>query len=461
MDTGQAADRPDVTLTERLAAFVVDTPPEAVAPAARASSSLLLLDAVGTAIANRHQPFALAMRDVLAGSAPVGGATVLGTGTRFAAEAAAEANSAAIHGSDLDATHLASIIHPTAIAVPVALAIGEEIGATGAEAMTALACGMEALVRLGLAAGGRFHVRGYQATALLGPIVAALMAARLHRRGRQVAVEAAGLSTAVAAGLRSFSDDGTWGKRLITGWACRAGIHAEALAAAGFRGSRDAVEKRWGLFPAFLPDGGFDLARATDRLGLIWTLTETTAKRYPCSHGLHPFIDSALSIRTGVDLGDIVAVECRVNTEARRWWFEPEPLRYRPDAYAARFSIPYVVARALHDGDVPDSAFEPASVADPGVLSLCDRVRPVLDPALAERAPVGLPGGLTVRYRDGSSIDVPAAPARTDDEAFIRDRFRATATAAFGETTARRLETALLAAWSAPAIRDVVTLTGG
>jgi 2-methylcitrate dehydratase PrpD len=450
------------TLTEQLAAFVVETRDDEIPEAARAAAGLLLLDSMGTALANRSQPFARAIRQVLASTSPVGPCLVIGAGgTRLGAEAAAEANSAAIHGSDLDATHIASIIHPTAIAVPVALAVGETADATGAETMTALACGMEALVRLGLAAGGRYHLRGYQATAVLGTVVAALMAARLNGGTTDRATEAAGLSTAVAAGLRSFSDDGTWGKRLITGWACRAGIHADALVAAGFRGSRDALEKRWGLFPAFLPDGGFDLDAATAGLGRTWTMTETEPKRYPCSHGLHPFIEAARSVRDRVDPDAVQSVECRVNTEAARWWFEPEAARYRPDAYAARFSIPYTVARALIDGEVTDASFEPEAVVDARVLALAARVRPTVDPELADRAPVGLPGGIVVHFRDGSTIEVAAAPHPADDATFVRERFRATAGEALGAEAAAALEQAIDGAWSAPSIREVVAGAAG
>jgi 2-methylcitrate dehydratase PrpD len=457
--TNDAVRASDPTLSERLASFLVETPATDIPPSVRAMTSLLVLDALGTAIGNRGQPFAVALRSVAATSAREGPCTILGTDApRMEAEAAAEINSAAIHGSDLDATHIASIIHPTAVSVPVGLATGEEAGATGEQTMAAIALGAEALVRLGLAAGGAYHVRGYQATALLGPVVAAMMAARLRRGDRRVATEAAGLATAVAAGLRSFSDDGTWGKRLITGWACRAGLHAEALVAAGFRGSRDALEKPWGLFPAFLPAGGFELARATKGLGHEWHVLATEPKRYPCSHGLHPFIEASRRARDGFEVDAIERIECHVNDEAVRWWFEPRQTRYRPDAYSARFSIPYTVARALLDGTVADQAFEAESVTEAEVLALADRVKPRVDPELADQAPVGLPGRMTIHRRDGSTMEIPAAEGREDDDAFVRDRFRTVVGEALGTRAASALEAGVDAAWSSIPIREIVVL---
>jgi 2-methylcitrate dehydratase PrpD len=445
------------TLSDHLATFVVETPASVIGPDVRSKVSLLVLDAIGTAIANGAEPYAVTLRSVAAASAAEGPCTLIGSDApRLHAEAAAEVNSAAIHGSDLDATHIASIIHPTAVAVPVGLAVGEERDRTGEEVMAAIALGAEALIRLGLAAGGAYHVRGYQATALLGPVVGAMMAARLRGATRNAATEAAGLATAIAAGLRSFSDDGTWGKRLITGWACRAGIHAEALVASGFRGSRNAIEKPWGLFPAFLPGGGFDLALATHRLGAEWALLDTEPKRYPCSHGLHPFIEAALRSRPTISLDDVDRIECHVNEEAARWWFEPRMKRYRPDAYAARFSIPYTVARALADGTVADSAFSDEAVTDARILTLADRVRPRLDPELAHRPPVGLPGRMTIRRRDGTSIELPVGAPHQDDDRFVRDRFRSVVGEALGDQRASTLEAAITGAWSSAPIRGMV-----
>lgn len=447
----------EVTLCDRLAAFVVETPASRIPRVVRSKTSLLVLDAVGTAIANRAEPYVVALRTVAAASVRDGVCTLIGSDApRLQAEAASEVNSAAIHGSDLDATHIASIIHPTALAVPVGLAVGEEADRTGEDVMAAIALGAEALVRLGLAAGGAYHVRGYQATALLGPVVGAMMAARLRGAGRDAATEAAGLATAIAAGLRSFSDDGTWGKRLITGWACRAGIHAEALVAAGFRGSRDALEKPWGLFPAFLPAGGFDLSRVTDDLGAEWTMLETEPKRYPCSHGLHPYIEAARRSRSTIALDDVDRIECHVNEEAARWWFEPREKRYRPDPYAARFSIPYTVARALVDGTVADGAFSEGAVTDREVLAIADRVWPRVDPELAGRPPVGLPGRVTIRGRDGTRVELPLGAPHEDDEMFVRDRFRTVVGDALGAPRASALEAALDGAWSSVPVRELV-----
>jgi 2-methylcitrate dehydratase PrpD len=119
------------------------------------------------------------------------------------------------------------------------------------------------------------------------------------------------------------------------------------------------------------------------------------------------------------------------------------------------------VARAFFDGDVTDAAFEPDAVADESVLALCARIHPLIDPALADRPPVGLPGALTVTLRDGGTVTVDAAPHPPDDEAFLRDRFRRTAGALLDAGAAAELEQAISGAWGAHSIRDVTALAAG
>lgn len=443
--------------TDRLARFVVETPAEAIPGAVSARVALLVLDALGTAFANRDASFATAIRSVVAAGAAAGPSLVLGSGgIRLVPEAAAEVNSVAIHGSDVDATHVESIIHPTAVAVPVGLALAEAGEGTGSEALTTIALGMEALIRLGLAARGGFHLRGFQPTALLGPMVVAMMAARSRGGSADEASQAAGLASAVGGGLRSFSDDGTWGKRLITGWACRAGIHADALISAGYRGTRTAVEKRWGIYAAFLGEGTADLSAITDRLGERWTVLETEPKRYPCSHGLHPFIEIARRLRPQLPVERIRRVECITNGEAVRWWFEPAETRYRPDPYAARFSIPYVVARALLDGDVTDASFDASAVADRGALALTARVVPVVDPALEGRPPVGLPATIRVTLDDDRVVTGTDDHDGEDPREWVVAR-AAAALAGVGSPAARDAAVSgLLGLRAAPSVRDLL-----
>jgi len=75
---------------------------------------------------------------------------------------------------------------------------------------------------------------------------------------------------------------------------------------------------------------------------------------------------------------------------------EPPALKYRPPTpYAAKFSMPYLVASALTHGEVTSESFTAQAIADPQVLALADKVHYEFDPLYDEGA--ALRGWLQVR----------------------------------------------------------------
>jgi 2-methylcitrate dehydratase PrpD len=394
------------TYTEQLADFVIGCKLKDIPGDVRGKTALLLLDALGVAICNRDKPFMVALRKVITASVKEGPCTAIGSATGYIAEGAALLNSSAIHGNDFDATHVPAIMHTSAVIIPSALAVAEEAGASGDELVTAMIAGCEVLIRMGLATKGAMHRVGFQSTALCAPIVLAMVAGRLYGLTRQQIVSAAGLSASIAAGLRAFSDDGTWGKRIITGWACRAALMAVALAREGYPGTRDVLEKLpYGFYKAFVQGGGYDLAELTKNLGSEWTTRDIDVKLYPCSHGHHGFVSSARRARSELKLTPerIQAVELHVSSEARRWWFEPRERKYEiADVYASRFSLPYTTALTLVFGELRDEYLDSREfLDDPRVKAVVARVTPKIDDTLSNTNPNELPGTLEITTTDG------------------------------------------------------------
>jgi 2-methylcitrate dehydratase PrpD len=402
------------TYIERLTDFVLGCTCAEIPADVREKSAWLLLDALGVAIANRSRPFVRLQANVVSRTLREGPCTVIGDTRTYVAEGAAQLNSTAIHGSDFDATHLPSIMHTSSVVVPTALAVAEEVGASGAELIGALVAGSEVLIRMGLATKGAMHRVGFQSTALCAPVALALVAGRLYRLNREQIVSAAGLAASIGAGLRAFSDDGTWGKRVITGWACRAGLTATALAREGYPGTRDALEKEpFGFYKAFVQSGGYDLGELTRALGEEWTTREVDLKRYPCSHGHHAFLDTARRAKRelALDPGNIESVVLHVSREARKWWFEPRHRKYElENTYGARFSLPYTVALVLAFGNLYDDHLDDRAVLErDDVRRLVSRVTPTIDPTLSDSNPNRLPGTLEVKTVDGRVRTFPGA----------------------------------------------------
>lgn len=455
----------NATCIERLFDFVSACKPDTIPEDVREMASLFLLDTLGVAVANSSRPYVRMYAKTIDTTVARGPSTAIGFPRTYVPEGAAAVNSTAIHGNDFDATHRASIMHPCAVVIPVALAVAEEVGASGSEVLSVVVAGFEVLIRMGLATRGTMHGAGFQATALCAPVVLTLVAGRLYGMSREQVVSAAGLSTAVAAGLRSFKDDGTWGKRIITGWSCRTALMATALAREGYPGSRDALEKQPdGFYRAFVSSGRYDLAELTKDLGKEWETRNVELKRYPCTHGHHAFIDTARRARTALGLQPekIASVAVHISSEAASWWFEPRERKYRlPHGYGARFSFPYTVALAFVFGNVTDEYLESREfLDDPRVRDFVQRISPRIDRTLSNANPNLLPGTLEITTVEGrtTKFEGTGLAAGGDLKTAVLEKFRLNARSTLGADAADRLVALTARVEAQPDIKQMMSL---
>ncbi|MEQ4304675.1 MmgE/PrpD family protein [Plantactinospora sp. B6F1] len=406
------------TIATAFATWAGNLRPADVPAEVRDRVALRLADAVGLVVAAWSTPPGVAVRELAAELGGTGDARLLLDPAPLHPAAAALAHGTLVHALDFDDTFPTSVIHPMGVLLPAALAVADE-SRPGADLITAVAAGDELLARLGAAAGRGLHARGFQATGVLGPLAAALVAGVLRGREPSVIASAMGLAGSMSGGLLEFLSDGTWSKRLHPGWAAHGGLVADGLAGRGFPGPASVVEGRHGVFASFLgavPEvvrpgpaaaptddsragtvdnlagatdglaGATDgLAGITDALGERWLSMEAKMKLYPCAHVLHPFIEMALALREKVDAARVDRIVCEVAP-----WYVPivcEPVAEKmapASEYQARASLPMAVALALVDGRVGVASFEPESTARDAVRTLASRVEYVADPALAQ-----------------------------------------------------------------------------
>jgi 2-methylcitrate dehydratase PrpD len=417
-----------MTLAARLADFAArltfaDLPAPVVA-----SVRLRVLDVLGIALAASTHEFAPALRAALDGWQARGDCTVVGAKLTAAPPLAVLANGTLAHGLDFDDTHAASITHASAVVLPVVLAVAESEAAGGRAAVTAAVAGYEAITRLGMAAPGAFHARGWHATAVCGPFAAALAAGKLMALSAGQLTAAVGLAGSFASGVQEFLEDGTWSKRVHPGWAGQGGVVAAALARGGFSGPATILEGRFGFYRTFL--GAPPDVRPFETLGHEWETLRIGFKPYPCCHYLHAFLDCALALRQahGVQPEAIERVECLVPAAEVPIVCEPRDAKLRPrTSYDAQFSLPYSVAAALRDGRVGLDTYATERLADERLLALAGRVVHVVDPT--SRFPEGFPGWIRLRLADGRRLEAREAdgrggPARPLPADAIVEKFR-------------------------------------
>lgn len=391
--------------------------PEDVARAA----ALHFMDALGVGLAAAGSPAGAAYRAVGRQVANGGPATVLGMAAGAAAADAALINGGLMHSLEFDDTHTASIIHGSSVIAAAALSAGEAHGATGAALLGAYARGWEAIARFGLAAPGRFHANGFQATSVAGTLAAALVAAELGALPEDQCVAALGISLSQASGVMEFLSNGSSVKSLHSGWAAHGGILAAALARAGMSGPETSLEGRWGLFRQFAADASAAprLRTHLGDLGQKWHLADAAYKFYPCCHYLHPFIEAARTLgERGVRADDVRGIVCEVPAGAAPVVCEPWERALDPaSGHAARWSLPIVVAAQLVEGKIDLATFEQA--ASSAVRALARRIRwvPLENARFPERFEAvitcdtlsGVPQSVRVDDVDGNHTRRPAA----------------------------------------------------
>src|SRR5262245_41951774 len=451
------------TPARQLARFVVglslDTVPEAV----QTKATLLALDTLGNGLAAAGEDFGRAALDVAERLGGAAESALLGRAARVAAANAVLANATLAHGLDFDDTREDAIVHTSCVAVTTALALAQAAGASGRAMLEASIAGVEVMCRVGLAVPGALHARHFHPTAIAGGFGAVAAAGRLQGLTEDQLTHAFGIVGSQAAGIIEYLADGSWTKRMHAGWAAHAGVVATLLARAGFTGPATVLEGEHGLYAAFA--GGHDAARLVgllDSLGRVWELEALTLKPYPCGSIAQPYMDCAARLRErdGIRADAVTAIRCRTSPGPVPRLWEPLAAKHAPpNGYAAKFSLPYLIAAMLVKGRVGLAEFADGAVADGAVLAVARRVTYELDASIdyprqfVGDVEVTLADGRTLRERQDRPTGGPDAPMST---AALEAKFRGNAGLALPAEQVERVIERVRALPDAGRLRDLV-----
>lgn len=421
-----------------------------VPAAVRERARLHILDAIGLGFASHAHDYA---RSAIAGVEAIGAhgdCSVLGLDRRFEVRDAAMLNGILVHGLDFDDTHLASIIHPTTTALPAALALGEQLDASGEDLLAAFLVGAEAGIRIGAAVDGGLHHVGFHATGLVSHFASAITAGRLLGLSEDQIVAAQGIAGSTASGIQVFLEEGAWTKRFHPGWGAVAGITAARLAQHGFKGPSRPYEGRFGLFETHLQHhaGEVKSAALTAGLGELWRFGETALKPYPVCHFIHGCADAAIALHGEIAGAEIVAVKALLAQPTLHIVAEPAEQKERPTTdYEGKFSAQFVIATCLLKGAFGMADLRPESFADPAIQALTTKVKCEADPDTA--FPTYFSGGVEVTLADGRvlkrhvRINSGAGERAMTPEAVIQ-KFMGSATLTLSAASAERVCEAVL-----------------
>jgi 2-methylcitrate dehydratase PrpD len=281
---------------------------------------------------------------------------------------AALINGGLIHSLEFDDTHTSSIVHGSAVLLPAALAVAQQVEAQPAQMVTAYIKAYEVLIRIGLAGEGGFQKHGFQITSVAGTLVTALLACDLMGADEDTCVYAIGIALSQSSGVFEFLSNGSTVKSFHPGWSAHAGLVAASMACAGLQGPETALEGTRGLYQAFTKDSqaASRFALLMDNFGSHWHVRDLAIKLVPSCHYLHGFVEAAGEAMEQVGNPNLIDhIEFEIAEATAPIVCEPWDLKQNPQTgHAIRWSLPVIVALRILEGKVDlDSFLNPPSAA--------------------------------------------------------------------------------------------------
>jgi 2-methylcitrate dehydratase PrpD len=393
------------THSERLSDFVAQLKVEQIPEATVQHAQLHALDALGCGLAAHafgEATYALGAVREIGGSGP---ATAIGA-TDLAPADAAFVTGTLCHALDFDDTHPNSVVHVSAGVVPAAIAAARAADATGADLLAAIVAGNEVSIRIGNAASGTFHARGFHPTGVCGVFGATAAASRVRGLDAAQTANALGIAGSMASGLLEFLSDGSETKRLHPGWAARAGLTAAALAAHGATGPSTVFEGTRGYFATYVHGADTDLGTQVDDLGTHWVTDEIAYKPYPACHYTHAPVDALAEILAGTPLRaeDITSIVGYTDATGVSLVCEPAADKVHPRTpYDAKFSLPYCLATRLVTGTLDVASFTAEALTNTEVAALTPRISYEL--RQYNPTPDAFGGGVRIETVDGRVLE--------------------------------------------------------
>lgn len=279
-----------IDITRQLAAYASGLTLDRLSAKARTVGKHALLDWLGVTLAGAQEPLVAILKAEAEAEGLGDRATLLGLAAMSSVSQAALINGAAGHALDYDDVHPAVGGHPSVSVAPVALALAERDGRSGADLLTAFIAGIETKARVGILIGDA-RDDGWHQTSTVGVFGGAAAGASLLRLDAATTTQAFGIAGTQAAGV--MASFGTMCKPLHAGMAAEAGLRAAEWARRGFTGALDMIEHEQGF--AATHGIAFNAEAALDGLGQKFFCEDILFKFHAACYGTHSARSNALA----------------------------------------------------------------------------------------------------------------------------------------------------------------------
>lgn len=360
----------------------------------------LLVDWFGSTVAGHgSRPVESITRFALATGPEQGPSEVINARRTSSPFLAAMANAAASHVAEQDDVHNGSVFHPATVVFPAALAVAQQIGASGRDLLAASVAGYEVGIRVGEYLG-RPHYRIFHTTGTAGTLAAAAAVGQLLKLDAAQMQHALGSAGTTAAGLWEFLRTAADSKQLHTAHAASAGLMAAVLARDGFTGAAQVLEGPQGMAAGM--STGADVACLTDGLGSRWATAETSFKFHASCRHTHPAADALVQVMQahGLRPQDVAEVITQVHQGAIDVL---GPVVQPATVHQSKFSMGTVLALVAQFGHAGLTEFDEHFLS-PLTQSFRDKVSMVLDAEVDSAYPRRWIGKVIVKTTDGREL---------------------------------------------------------
>lgn len=452
------------TAAENLAQFASEIDFEDLPDAVVEKTRAHVLDSLGSQMIGALRRPSQLIRDYAIAESPKGPSTFVGVNQGGRPEWASLANGTCAHGFESDDVHPAGQIHPGAVTVPTALAVGEEVGASDKELLTAVALGFELSIRIGAAAhAGITHGRGIHPTSAVGPFGAAIVASKLRQLDSTRMTNALGVAGSHSSGTLEYTQTGGEVKRLHAGIANMAGVRAASLAARGLTAPRTILEGKRGFYQAF--SDGVELDVLTTDLGKRWLMLDTAIKLYAASGLTHASLRAIheMIAEDGLVAGEVESV--LVGADRQTLWavgnIGPHPRQMQEAQFSMHFSIALALAKGGNEYEHYVAA-EKEGFDDAATRAIAEKVKLELDAQADAAFPEAFFSRVTVTRRNGQRLSryVPAPGSAQDPLSFtqVREKFRRTSRVALDDGRLARMDAVIAGMPNAASWLDVMSI---
>ncbi len=452
-------------ISEKIARFITGITPDKIPGEAFEIARRGILDFCGVALAGSTQEAG----NIIAGCVKeIGGAAqsgVIGQGFRTSPHLAALANGTIGHALDYDDLSFTYGAHPSVTLVPVVLALGESLGVSGKDVLTAYIVGFEAGACISSPVAQSHYMQGWHSTGTVGVMGATAAAARLLKLDIPQITMAFGIAASMASGLKQ--NFGTMTKPLHAGQAASHGVLAASLARRGFTAHENAIEGPQGYAKALGCDDKIDWDKAAASLGKTFIIAKGIGfKPYPSCGGTLGVMDATLYLRNKYN-PDISMVEEIILGVGP---FENGSLIHQPrHGLEGKFSMEYCTCRALRDGKIALKDFTDERVNETEIQRLISRVK------CEERYPMAVmgadssglnPQSVTIRMKDGREYfrETPLSgglPITPMTEEQLEAKYRDCASLVLDEKTAEKSLSMLRKLATLRSIRELMKIISG